>query len=212
MVRALAAALVLSAVVAGCGGTTASRQALNLAHDSGGADPTVARIERVRMASGEPADVVLVRAHYCGGNGVSGVSTPSPGGGCGPNYAWFAISPDRHKLAGPSTFLEHGAVQAVAEARRSVSVLRTFSAIPGLLARCKIPRGGPRSGTVAGLCQSEDLGPLRNGDRRIEFLEHWPLDKPPASRSSGGWTVILDRNGHVLRDDMTGRTPPQLWR
>jgi hypothetical protein len=211
MVRALAAALVLTAVAAGCGGTTTAKEALNVAKESGGADPSVTRIERVRDANGHAVDVVLVRADYCAAGG-NGASTPSPGGGCGPNYAWFSISPKTHKLAGISTFLAHGAVQAVASARRSVPVLRTFSAIPGLLARCKIPRGGSRGGTIAGLCQSNDLGPLRNGDRRIAFLEHWPLGKPHGSRNSGGWIVILDRSDQVLRADMTGRLPPQLQR
>lgn len=211
MVRALAAALLLTVVAAGCGGTTSATEALNAAKESGGADPSVARVERIREASGRPVDVFLVRATYCAAGG-KGVSTPSLGQGCGPNYAWFAISADKHKLAGVSTFLAHGAVQAVADARRSVPVLRTFSAIPGLLARCKIPRGGPRGGTVAGLCQSEDLGTLRNGDRRITFLEHWPLGKPQGTRNSGGWIVILDPRGHVLSADMTGRLTPQLQR
>jgi hypothetical protein len=103
-------------------------------------------------------------------------------------------------------------VQAVANARRSVPELRTFSAIPGLLARCKIPRGGSRSGTIAGLCQSDDLGTLKNGDRRVEFLEHWPLGKPRGSRSTGGWIVILDRNDQVMAVHTTGQTPPQLQR
>jgi hypothetical protein len=211
MVRALAAALLLAAFAAGCGGTTTSKAALQVARESGGADPSVARIERVRDASGDAVDVVLVRAHYCAAGG-NGASTPSPGGGCGPNYAWFSISPDTHKLAGISTFLAHGAVQAVAGARRSVPVLRTFSAIPGLLARCKIHRAGSRRAPIAGLCQSNDLGTLRNGDRRVEFLEHWPLSEPHGSRHSGGWIVILDGNGQVLGVHTTGRTPPQLSR
>lgn len=211
MRRALAAALVLATVAAGCGGTTTSKEALNVARESGGSDPTVARIERVREPNGEWSDVVLVRADYCAAGG-NGASIPSPGGGCGPNYAWFSISPDTHRLNGISTFLPHGAVQAVASARRSVSVLRTFSLIPGLLARCRIRRGGPRDGTVAGLCQSQDLGPLRNGGRRVEFLEHWPLGKPQGRRSTGGWMVVLDRKGRVLRVNTKGQTPPQLWR
>jgi hypothetical protein len=210
MVRALAAALVLAAVAAGCEGTTStSKRALQMASASGGSDPSVARLERVRLANGEPVDVVLVRAHYCAAGG-NGASTPSPGGGSGPNYASFQVFPRTH-LAGMTTFLAYGAVQAVAEARRSVPVLRSFSAIPGLLARCKIPRGGSRSGAIAGLCQSEDLGARRNGDRRIEFLEHWPLGKPHGSRHTGGWVVILDRNG-VVSVHTTGRTPPQLQR
>lgn len=111
-----------------------------------------------------------------------------------------------------STSAEHGAAQAVAKARRSVSVLHTFSATPSVLSRCEIPQGGSRGGTIAGLCQSTDLGSLRNGDRRVEFLEHWPLSKPRGSRKSGGWIVILDRSGQVLSADMTGRLPPQLHR
>jgi hypothetical protein len=86
--RALAAALVLVAVAAaGCGGGTSStKEALNVAQASGGANPSVARIERVRAPNGEPVDVVLVRADYCAAGG-NGASIPSPGGGCGPNYA-----------------------------------------------------------------------------------------------------------------------------
>lgn len=208
---ALAAALVLTTVAAGCGGTTTSEVALNVARESGGSNPTVARIERVREPNGERTDVVLVRADYCAAGG-NGASIPSPGGGCGPNYAWFSISPDTHKLNGISTFLPHGAVRAVAAARRSVPVLRTFSAVPGLLARCQIPRGGSPGGTVSGLCQSQTPGPLRNGARGVEFLEHWPLGKARGKRSTGGWMVVLDRNGRVLSVHTKGRTPPQLWR
>jgi hypothetical protein len=209
MVRALAAPLIL-AVAAGCGGTTStSKRALEMAAASGGSDPSVARLERVQVPNGEPMDVVLVRARYCAAGG-NGVTISSPGGGCGPNYAWFQVSPDTH-LLGASAFLVHGAVQAFADARRSVPVLRTFSAFPGLLARCKIPRGGALGPPVAGLCQSKDLGRLRNGDRRLEFLEHWPLSKPHGSRHTGGWIVILDRNG-VRSVHTTGRTPPQLRR
>lgn len=211
MVRALAAALILAALAAGCGGTSVTKAGLDAARASGGSEPSVTRIERVRQANGEPMNVVLVRANYCASGDENGASIPSPGGGCGPNYAWFSVSPDTHKIAGISTYLNHGAVEAVAEARRSVPVLRSFSAIPGLLARCKIPRAGSRGGTVAGLCRSEDLGPLRNGDRRVEFLEHWPLGKPRGSRDTGGWIVTLDRNG-VASVHTTGRRPPQLRR
>jgi hypothetical protein len=212
MRRALAAALVLVTVAAaGCGGTSSTEEALNVAEASGGSNPSVARIERVRAPNGEPVDVVLVRADYCAAGG-NGASIPSPGGGCGPNYASFTISPKTHKLAGVTTFPNNGAVEAVASARRSVPVLRTISPIPGLLARCKIPRSGSQSGTIAGLCQSEDLGTLENGDRRVEFLEHWPLDKPHGSRSTGGWIVILDRNDQVIAVHATGQTPPQLQR
>ena len=212
MGRALAAALVLVAdAAAGCGGTSSAKEALNVAKASGGANPSVARIERVRAPNGEPVDVVLVRAHYCAAGG-NGASTPSPGGGCRPDYASFTISPKTHKLAGVTTFLDHRAVQAVASARRSVPVLRAISAIPGLLARCKIPRGGSQGDTIAGLCQSEDLGTLQNGDRRVEFLEHWPLGKPHGSRSTGGWIVTLARNNRVTGVHRMGRRPPQLQR
>jgi hypothetical protein len=210
VVRALAAALVLVAVAAGCGGTTVTEAGLNAARESGGSEPRVTRIEHVREPGGEPMDVVLVRAKYCA-TGGNGASIPSPGGGCGPNYAWFSISPESHKVAGISTFLPAGAVEAVEEARGSDSVLRPFSAIPGLLARCRIPRGGTTGGTIGGLCQSRNLAPLHGGESRVEFIEHWPLAKPHGSRHTGGWIVILDRNG-VRGVDMTGRTPPQLWR
>jgi hypothetical protein len=172
----------------------------------------VTRIERVREPNGTAMDVVLVRANYCASGDENGASIPSPGGGCGPNYAWFSVSPDTHKIAGMSAYLNHGAVQAVEKARGSDPVLGTFSAIPSLLARCRLPHGGARGRPIAGLCQSRDLGPLGNGDRRVEFLEHWPLGKPQGSRNTGGWIVTLDRNGQVLSVHTTGRTPPQLQR
>lgn len=211
MVRTLAAGLVLAAVAAGCGGTSVTQAGLHAARDSGGAEPSVARVERVRLANGDAVDVVLVRAKFCAADGENGASIPSPGGGCGPNYAWFQVTPEDHKI-GFSTFLPHGAVEAVAEARRSVSVLRTFSGIPGLLARCRIPRGGPRGGAIAGLCQSNALNTLQNGDTRAEFLEHWPLSRPHGFRNTSGWILTLDRRGHVRSLQTTGRTPPQLQR
>jgi hypothetical protein len=211
MVRALAGALVLTAVAAGCGGTSATQAALHAAHDFGGASPSVTRLERVRLANGDPMDVALVRARFCATAGEDGASIPSPNGACGPNYAWFTLTPDKHQ-AHASAFLEHGGVQAVAEARKSVSVLRTFSDIPGLLARCRIPRGGPRDGAIAGLCQSDDLGALHNGGRRVEFLEHWPLSKPHGSRSTAGWIVTLDPQGAIRKVQRTGQTAPQLRR
>jgi hypothetical protein len=210
-VRTLAAGLVLTVVAAGCGGTTVTQAGLHAAHESGGAQASVTRIERVQVASGAPVDVVLVRAKYCAGEGENGASIPSPGGACGFNYAWFQVTAEDHEI-GFSTFLPHGAVEAVTEARRSVPVLRTFSEIPGLLARCKIPRGGPRSGTIVGLCQSNALSTLHNGDTRAEFLEHWPLSKPHGARNTSGWIVTLDRQGHVRAVHTTGPTPPQLRR
>jgi hypothetical protein len=209
MVRALAAGLVLAAIAAGCGGTSVTQAGLHAARESGGADPSVTRIERVRTATGDAVDVVLVRAKFCASDGENGASIPSPSGGCGPNYAWFQFTPKDHKI-GFSTFLPHGAVEAVAEARRSVSVLSTFSDIPGLLARCRIPRGGSRGGTIAGLCQSKVPGTLDDGDTRAQFLENWPLSRPQSSRNTSGWIVTLDRQGHVRSVHTTGQTPPQL--
>jgi hypothetical protein len=88
-------------------------------------------------------------------------------------------------------------------------VLSTFSDIPGLLARCRIPRGGPRGGAIAGLCQSNALSML-HGDTRAEFLEHWPLSRPQGSRNTSGWVVTLDRQGHLRSVRRTSQTPPQL--
>ena len=69
----LAASLVALAVgAAGCGGTTPISAALHDARDAGGAQPHAVRAERWRISNGDPVDVVLVRARFCGtGNGFT---------------------------------------------------------------------------------------------------------------------------------------------
>jgi hypothetical protein len=196
----LAALLVAIAVgAAGCGGTTPISAALHDARDAGGAQPHAVRAERWRISNGDPVDVVLVRARFCGtGNGFT---APKVNGRCVPSEVYFAIRPGA--TAGFSTFFPHGVAQMAATAWKARSAFRIFPDIPDLLVRCKIPRGG--GGTVAGLCEAKLYG-----RRTIAFLEHWPLSKPPGDRNTAGWVVTLDRGGRVVGVRATGSTPPQF--
>ena len=42
-----------------------------------------------------------------------------------------------------------------------------------------------------------------------DFLEHWPLSKPPGHRKTAGWVVTLDRSGRAVAVHGTESTPPQ---
>jgi len=201
MKRAVSAALVAATAVvaAGCGSTTtASSVALNQARENGGTEASAVRVERRRISNGDVVDVVLVRAKFCGGKG-NGVTMPKIHGRCVPTVVYFATQPG-HK-GGFASFLVHGDARRTAEARKARAAFRIFPDFPGLLVRCKIPRGG--GGTVAGLCESK-----LTGNRAISFLEHWPLSKPVGHRSTAGWIVTF-AGGRVAGVQPTGSTPPQ---
>jgi hypothetical protein len=198
----LAAFLAATAVgAAGCGSMTTTSAALRDARDSGGTQAHAVRIERSRISNGDAVDVVLVQARFCGTS--NGYTAAKVNGRCVPSDVYFAIHPG--ETGGPSTFFAHGEVRMADEARKARVAFRFFPAIPDLLVRCKIPRGG--GGTVVGLCESKTTGA---GPREVDFLEHWPLSKPYGQRSSGGWVVTLDRSGGVVGVHRTGSTPPQL--
>jgi hypothetical protein len=195
LVSALLVATALGAV--GCGATTATSAALREARDAGGTQPRTVRVERWRISNGDPVDVVLVRARFCGT--TNGVSMPKINGRCVPSEVYFALRPGA--TAGSSVFLQHGDAQLAREAWKARPAFRIFPDIPDLLVRCKIPRGG--GGTVAGLCEAK-----LSAGREIAFLEHWPLSKPHGDRNTAGWVVKLDRSGRaVVRG--TGSAPPQ---
>jgi hypothetical protein len=191
---------VTAVAAAGCGGTsTASGVALNQAREYGGTEASPVRVERWQISNGDAVDVVLVRAKFCGGTG-NGATMPKIHGRCVPTVVYFATQPG-HK-GGFAGFLVHGDARRTAEARKARAAFRIFPDFPGLLVRCKIPRGG--GGTVAGLCESK-----LTGSRAISFLEHWPLSKPVGHRNTAGWIVTLDGGGRVAGVQPTGSTPPQ---
>jgi hypothetical protein len=202
MKRAVSAALVAATAVtaAGCGsGTTPSSVALNQARESGGTEARALRVERWRIANGDPVDVVLVRAKFCGGTG-NGFTAPKVHGRCVPQEVYFATQPGRK--GGFADFLAHGDAQKAVAAWKARPSFRIFPRFPGLLVRCKIPRGG--GGKVRGLCEAKLYG-----DAGIAFLEHWPLSKPTGQRNTAGWVVTLDRHNRVVSVQKTGSTPPQ---
>jgi len=184
---------------AGCGAMTSSKAALREARESGGTQPRVARVEHWRIANGDAVDVVLVRARFCGGT-KNGVTMPKVHGRCLPTQVYFAVRPGAS--AGFAEFLDHGYARKVAEAWKARRAFSIFPDFPGLLVRCKIPRGG--GGTVAGLCEAKLAG-----SDEVDFLEHWPLSKPPGHRNTAGWVVTLDRSGRAVAVHGTESTPPQ---
>lgn len=151
-----------------------------------------------RISNGDPVDVVLVRARFCGTK--NGVTLPKVHGRCLPTQVYFALR--QGTTGGFADFLEHGMALMVAKAWKARSTFRIFPDVPDLLVRCRIPRGG--GGTVAGLCEAKLRPP-----RQVEFLEHWPLSKPTGSRNTAGWVVTLDRSGNAVGVHATGSTPPQ---
>jgi hypothetical protein len=193
---ALLAAMAFAA--AGCGATTPTSGALRETRDFGGTQPRVVSVERWRISYGDPVDVVLVRARFCGTH--NGFSSPKINGRCLPSEAYFALRSGA--TAGSSVFLEHGASQMTAEAWKARPAFRIFPRIPDLLVRCRIPHGG--GATVAGLCEAKLSGP-----REVAFLEHWPLSKPTGHRNTAGWVVTLDRSGRIVSVHDTGSIPPQ---
>jgi hypothetical protein len=146
-------------------------------------------------------DVVLVRARFCGTS--NGFTAPKIHGRCVPQEIYFATRPGAK--GGFADFLAHGDAQKVAAAWKARPVFRNFPRVPGLLVRCKIPRGG--GGTVRGLCESKLYR-----DTEVAFLEHWPLSKPAGERNTAGWIVTLDRSGRAVSVHGTGSAPPQSQR
>ena len=198
---ALSAALLvaMALVAAGCGSsTTPSGVALNQARHYGGTQARALRVERWRISNGDPVDVVLVRARFCGTK--NGLTAPKIHGRCVPQEIYFATRPGAK--GGFADFLAHGDAQKVVAAWRARPILRIFPRIPDLLVRCRIPRSG--GGTVAGLCESKLYR-----SRAAEFLEHWPLSKPAGHRNTADWIVTLDRGGRPVSVRSTGSTPPQ---
>jgi hypothetical protein len=183
---------------AGCGALTSSKAALREARESGGTQLRVTRVEHWRIANGDAVDVVLVRARFCGTK--NGVTMPKIHGRCLPTKVYFAVRPGAS--GGFADFLNHGYARMVAEAWKARLAFRIFPDFPGLLVRCKIPRGG--GGTVAGLCEAKLAG-----SDEVDFLEHWPLSKPHGHRNTAGWVVTLDRSGRVVAVRGTESTPPQ---
>lgn len=203
MKRALSASLVtgISLVAAGCGATTPATVALRQARASGGTQARALRVERWRIANGDAVDVVLVQARFCGTK--NGFTAPKIHGRCVPQEVYFATRPGA--TGGFADYLAHGDARMAASAWKARPTFRIFPDFPGLLVRCKIPRG--RGGTVAGLCEAK-----LSGSRGIAFLEHWPLSKPAGRRNTAGWVVTLDRGGRVVSVHGTGSTPPQVQR
>jgi len=197
MKYAVSAALLAAIAVgaAGCGGsgTTPASVAVHQAIMSGGTQASALRVERWRISNGDPVDVVLVRARFCGTD--NGYTAPKIDGRCVPQEVYFATRPGAK--GGFSDFLPHGDAQRAVAASKARRAFRIFPRFPGLLVRCKIPTAG--GGTVAGLCEAK-----LSGSRGIAFLEHWPRDKPQGHRNTAGWVVTLDRGDRVLRVQRTG--------
>jgi hypothetical protein len=199
-VKSIPSALLLVALAVGaaaCGSMTSSKTALREARDYGGTQPSVTRVERWRIANGDAVDVVLVRARFCGTR--SGVTMPKVHGRCLPTEVYFAVRPGAP--SGFANFLGHGSARLVAKASKARRAFGIFPDFPGLLVRCNIPRGG--GGTVAGLCEAK-----LSGSGGVDFLEHWPLSKPPGRRTTGGWVVTFDPSGRAVVHG-TGSTPLQ---
>ena len=184
---------------AACGSTAPAAVAVNQARDSGGTQARPIRVEHWRLANGDAVDVVLVRARFCGTS--NGFTAPKINGRCVPQEVAFATQPG--KKGGFQDFLAHGDAQLAAAAWKARHAFHIFPDIPGLLVRCKIPRGG--GGTVAGPCEAK-----LSGTRGIAFLEHWPLGKSQGQRNTAGWVVTLDSSGRVVGVHLTGSRPPQL--
>jgi hypothetical protein len=203
MRRAFAAASLAATAfaAAGCGAATPATVAVRQARDSGGTEARALRVERWRIANGDAVDVVLVRARFCGTK--NGFTAPKIHGRCVPQEVYFATRPGAK--GGFADFLAHGDAQRAAAAWKARRTFRIFPDFPGLLVRCKIPRGG--GGTVKGLCEAK-----LDGDRAVAFLEHWPLGKPTGRRNTAGWIVTLDRRNGVVSVRETGSTPPQSKR
>ena len=191
--------IVMALPATGCGATTPATVALRQARAYGGTQASALRVERWRIANGDAVDVVLVRARFCGTK--NGFTAPKIHGRCVPQEIYFATRPGAK--GGFADFLAHGDAQLAANAWKARPTFRIFPRFPGLLVRCKIPRGG--GGTVPGLCEAKLYR-----SRGVEFLEHWPLSKPAGRRNTGGWVVTVDRSGRVVSVHGTGSTPPQL--
>jgi hypothetical protein len=166
---------------------TSSKAALREARDNGGTQASITRVEHWRIANGAAVDVVLVRARFCGTK--NGVTMPKVHGRCLPTEVYFALRPGAPGAF--ANFLDHGAARMVARAWKSRRAFGIFPDFPGLLVRCKIPRG--EGDAVAGLCEAKLSGP--NG---VEFLEHWPLSTPHGHRATAGWVVTFDPSGRPV--------------
>jgi hypothetical protein len=202
MKRGISGALLvaMAAAAAGCGGgTTVNTAALREAQESGGTEAHVMRVERWRLSDGDPWNVVLVKAKFCGTK--NGFTAPKIHGRCLPVGVTFFIRPGA-STGGGADFAGYGNEFKVARAWKARPAFRIFPDLLGVLGRCEIPRAG--GGTVPGLCEAK-----LNDTRQVAFLEHWPLSQPPGSRNTAGWIVTLDRSARPISVERTGSTPPQ---
>src|SRR5262249_39776778 len=91
VLAAFLAAVALGA--AGCGGTRAASVAVDQARESGGTQARAIRVEHWRLSNGDPVDVVLVRARFCGTS--NGFTAPKINGRCVPQEVAFATQPGK---------------------------------------------------------------------------------------------------------------------
>jgi len=181
---ALLAAIAVSA--AGCGGggsTTPGSVAVHQAIMSGGTQASALRVERWRISNGDPVDVVLVRARFCGTD--NGFTAPKVNGRCVPQEIYFATRPGaKGGFRGLSPAWRRTAGRRGVEGASSVPHLSALSrpARPLQDPHCRRPqRGRPLRGQALRVTRDRVPRTLAGG-QTARSSEHRRLGRDARSR------------------------------
>lgn len=215
MLRALAAACLVAAVAAGCGGSRP--QALQ---PTGYVEPAwlgrLVHREAVRLGDAHPRlieiafgrrrDTVEMHGRFTCDRECSYVGTIPPRG----TELRLVIDPRTHEILGLGLGPGREQLTEVARARRASRLFRIFPSDPTVrAARCRFA-GGTAIRLLDGWCSTRVRG-IRgySGETRVFFMESWHVG---GRLSRGGWMVTLGPSGRVFGTQVTGATPPQLWK
>lgn len=215
MLRALAAASLLAVLAAGCGGShpdaipkggdvppqwlsrLAQRQAARLGD---------AHTRQIEITFGPRRDTVEMHGRFSCDRECSYIGMSPPRG----TELRLVIDPRTHEILGLGLGPGRGQLAEVAQARRASRLFTIFPADPTVrAARCRFA-GGTAIRLLDGWCSTRVRGVRGfSGQTHVFFTESWHLG---ARRFHGGWIVTLGPSGRVLGTQVTGATPPQLWK
>jgi hypothetical protein len=201
--------------VAGCGGSSLQKAALDDASPFvvGQPQPTSVRTEYFQDVGGMREAVLFMHGHFK----IHG-SCAVAGAPCRPFYRASLIMVDV-SLPDPKASWGFGTespaqAAALATARSASPMFKIFPDFTNPAVRCTITSGGPTTHEFAGACST--IYKRVDHVTQVEFRERWPFVKTrdghwPRGEKTGGWIVTIGRGGHIESIRETGQLPPQLW-
>lgn len=210
----LVALLVCVCLVAGCGGSSLQRTALDYASQFtvGRPHPTSVRTEYVQDVGGMREAVVFLHGHFRLRRECQNPVAPCPKGSPRASTIMIDMSLPDPKASWGFATQSPSQVAALAAAKNASPLFTIFADFTNPAIRCAIPRGNA-SATIAGACVTL----FEPGSGEIKFRERWPFAKTRdghwrRGEKTGGWIVAIGRNGRVHSVRVFGDLPPQLWK